>query len=102
MPFDILEKLQAWYATQCDGDWEHEFGVQIDSLDNPGWTVSIDLKGTGLEAVKMKPIRVLAGDNDWLVCEVKGRKFIGNGDPSKLKRILEIFLSLANGGGTAA
>ena len=30
-----LAWLQAWYATQCDGDWEHANGVSIESLDNP-------------------------------------------------------------------
>ncbi|MEH0820740.1 Imm53 family immunity protein [Micromonospora sp. CPCC 205714] len=40
--------LQAWYATQCDGEWEHEFGIQIETVDNPGWSVSIDLGDTAL------------------------------------------------------
>ncbi|MET9563851.1 Imm53 family immunity protein [Streptomyces tauricus] len=33
--------MQNWYAQQCDGDWEHEWGVEIAMLDNPGWNVSI-------------------------------------------------------------
>jgi hypothetical protein len=33
---EILPWLQGWYATQCDGDWEHEYGVSIETLDNPG------------------------------------------------------------------
>jgi hypothetical protein len=93
---DILEKLQAWYMTQCDGEWEHQFGLQIDTLDNPGWTVSIDLAGTDLETVNMKPCKMDAGESDWIFCEIKDRKFIGNGDPGKLKQILEVFLSLVN------
>ena len=36
-----LEALQHWYESQCDGDWEHEFGVKIGTLDNPGWMVDI-------------------------------------------------------------
>jgi hypothetical protein len=32
-----LTWLQAWYAEQCDGDWEHQFGVSVETLDNPGW-----------------------------------------------------------------
>ncbi|MFK0239099.1 Imm53 family immunity protein, partial [Streptomyces vinaceus] len=30
-------------------DWEHEWGVKIATLDNPGWTVEIDLEETDLE-----------------------------------------------------
>ncbi|WP_239135544.1 Imm53 family immunity protein, partial [Actinoplanes derwentensis] len=29
---DALTWLQGWYATQCDGDWEHEYGVSIETL----------------------------------------------------------------------
>nr|TKK07812.1 hypothetical protein SrhCFBP13529_11555 [Stenotrophomonas rhizophila] len=43
-----LDRLQKWYADQCDGDWEHSFGIRIDTLDNPGWTVSVDLTDTAL------------------------------------------------------
>ena len=33
---NIISKLQDWYFSKCDEDWEHEFGVKIDTLDNPG------------------------------------------------------------------
>lgn len=46
-----LEWLCDWYRQQCDGDWEHEFGVAIDTLDNPGWSLRIDLAGTQLTGV---------------------------------------------------
>ena len=38
--------LEQWYLQQCDGEWEHSFGVTIGTLDNPGWTVRINLQGT--------------------------------------------------------
>ena len=46
---DVLLRLQAWYADQSDGEWEHSYGVRIDTLDNPGWAVRIDLNGTSVE-----------------------------------------------------
>jgi hypothetical protein len=51
-----LEELQRWYEAQCDGDWEHEFGATIATLDNPGWTVDIDLERTPLEGRAFTPI----------------------------------------------
>jgi len=33
---DLLKWLQDWYAARCYGDWEHEFGINIRTLDNPG------------------------------------------------------------------
>jgi hypothetical protein len=43
---DAITRLQMWYLGQCDGSWEHQFGVRIETLDNPGWSVTIDLDGT--------------------------------------------------------
>ena len=42
-----LEWLEQWYEKTCDGDWEHIYGISIDTLDNPGWRVRIDLRETG-------------------------------------------------------
>jgi hypothetical protein len=46
---DDLEWLEHWYATQCHGDWAEDRGVMIESLDNPGWMLRVDLRGTELE-----------------------------------------------------
>ena len=46
---NTLQRLQAWYAEQCDGKWENDQGVSIQSCDNPGWWIKIDLQGTRLE-----------------------------------------------------
>jgi hypothetical protein len=36
MVADALDFLHRWYAAQCDGDWEHEFGIRLTTPDNPG------------------------------------------------------------------
>ena len=41
----ILLRLQRWYVSRCDGEWEHGMGVRIETLDNPGWQVVIDSGG---------------------------------------------------------
>ncbi len=64
----VLQRLQDWYAKQCDGDWEHQFGVSIVSTDNPGWHVKIDLKGTKWEDATFKGIRTRASESDWIMC----------------------------------
>jgi len=43
---EITAWLQQWYLQQCDGDWEHGYGLHIGTLDNPGWTVDVNLAGT--------------------------------------------------------
>jgi hypothetical protein len=38
-PEDLLRALQRWYARHCDSTWEHRYGIQIETCDNPGWWV---------------------------------------------------------------
>ena len=40
-----LQWLQQWYYAHCDDTWEHQHGITIQSLDNPGWLVKVDLAG---------------------------------------------------------
>src|SRR3954469_18783567 len=47
---DVLDQLQRWYAQHCNGEWEHSYGISIQTLDNPGWRVKIDLHQTDLES----------------------------------------------------
>ena len=89
---EILKELQAWYEAQCNGEWEHQYGVTIDSLDNPGWWVKIDLVETTLEEKLFASIKKEFSETNWIQCYVEDKKFNGAGDPSKLETILRIFL----------
>ncbi len=86
----MLNWLMAWYKSNCDGDWEHLYGIKIGTIDNPGWSVDIELLDTPLEDKPFQKIQVDNGD-DWIVCLVKDNVFTGAGDPSKLEIILKIF-----------
>lgn len=96
-----LVRLQAWYARQCDGEWEHHHGITVESCDNPGWWVKIDLLGTPLAVRQFDPIAENVDTEDfqlgerWLVCRVAEGVWTGAGDETKLERILENFLSWA-------
>jgi hypothetical protein len=43
-----LQRLQDWYLAQCNGDREHTYDVSIGALDNPGWTLDVELTDTSL------------------------------------------------------
>ena len=90
-----LAQVQSWYADHCNGEWEHVHGVTIESLDNPGWRVRIDLKGTTLERRPFVPIRRPEPDPEWIVCEVADGRFEGAGGPYMLEEILQRFLQWA-------
>ena len=91
---DQLSRLRDWYAAQCNGDWEHSYGIKIDTLDNPGWLLSIDLADTDLldKAFQSTHRGDSEHDVDWLHCKVDSGKFEATGGVSNLPEMLEAFL----------
>ena len=96
-----LQRLQKWYVSQCDGDWEHTYGVTIETFDNPGWSLRIELADTDLETVASLPeISIERSDADWVHCKVERFVFHGNGGVENLNELLGIFLDWAESKGT--
>jgi hypothetical protein len=89
-----IQRLQQWYAAHCNGLWEHTYGVDIGTLDNPGWSVKIALIGTDLESRAMARIERLDGE-DWIVCHRTDGYFEAAGGAGNLEEILSVFLSWA-------
>ena len=98
---DTLARLQAWYQKHCDGEWENDFGVSIESTDNPGWWVKVDLRGTELETKSFTEVsRGITSNLDpqppWMRCYVDDRHvFHGAGDPTTLQELVNTFLDWA-------
>jgi Immunity protein 53 len=86
-----LVKLQNWYASHCDGDWEHTWGVKIDTLDNPGWSIIIDLQDTNMEKVPF-PGLIIESPSDWIFCELNQGRFSGRCGPRMLETMIDVFL----------
>jgi len=74
-PRDWLGDLQRWYVAQCDGDWEHRYGLTIETLDNPGWRLQVELVGTELEALADASGSIERSSTDWLVWQVGNGRF---------------------------
>ncbi|MEI6515347.1 MAG: immunity 53 family protein [bacterium] len=93
-----IAEIQNWFQSQCDGDWEHGCGIRIESLDNPGWKIEIELNGTNLENAVFIPVErnvspsLPERETDWYTCKVEESKFKGYGGPQHLKTILRMFL----------
>jgi Immunity protein 53 len=88
LDMDTLQDLQRWSHSQRDSDGEHGYRVEIGTLDNPGWRVSINLVDTSLAEQHSLPLRgcstrpndrlldVLSGCNEpacWGLCAPKPR-----------------------------
>jgi hypothetical protein len=63
---DPVVAISTWYYDHCNGDWEHEYGVRISTLDNPGWCIEIDLQGTELEGKRISRSVVSGASDSWL------------------------------------
>lgn len=97
----LLGWLGDWYLSQCDGEWEQVFGVEISTLDNPGWSVEIDLAGTALaNCPAFDEWCGSEGDVDWRRCWIDASTgtFKGAGGPTALVAILERFRRLVQPG----
>ncbi|WP_057912892.1 immunity 53 family protein [Peribacillus muralis] len=88
---NTLKWLESWFMQNCDGEWEHNNGIKVLTLDNPGWLIEIDLEGTDCEEKFFKDFRVENSDEDWIYCKVRDNKFLGYGSVNNLTDILEVF-----------
>ncbi len=84
--------LQSWYAEQTNGDWEHQYGIQIETLDNPGWHILIDLEGTDYEeSGEGFQGKVEHGEDFWYHYQIKEGKYEGWGDSLRLNTLVGAF-----------
>jgi hypothetical protein len=93
-----LEWLMGWYASQCNGDWEHHYGVEIGTLDNPGWTVTIDLEDTDFEGREFSAIQhgLIETDASWWRCRTEGKQWRAECGSGDLGVVLGLFRSWIN------
>lgn len=92
---DTLGFLQDWFSGQCDRSWEHQLGIEIKTIDNPGWHVRVDLVGTSQAGVALETVEVSRSEDDWYLCRVNDDVFEGFGGPRNLGDVLVVFLSWA-------
>ncbi len=92
---EIIEWISEWFASNCDGDWEHENQIKIYTVDNPGWVVRIDLRNTRLENLELDYSLVENDENDWYGISIENAIFDGSGDLSKLFFLLSKFKEIA-------
>jgi hypothetical protein len=95
---DVWTWLQAWFVEQCNGDWEHDEGISIGTLDNPGWWVKINLEDTALAGLSYEDSEIHRSEDDWCVTRVAGNTFHADRGPTNLAEALHSFRAWATGG----
>ena len=88
-----LSALEKWFAGQCDGEWEHGYGVRIESLDNPGWRVHVGLHGTKKQNTALTRITLTRSQDDWLSYWVENEIFEAACGPGNLSEAIDAFAS---------
>lgn len=101
--YDPIQIITKWYVKQClqasrrsrtTPIWDPHPIISIITIDNPGWSVGIQLTGTDLEGIAMQKIKIDRGDDDWYFCYISDNEFCGVGDMHKLSIILDHFCQL--------
>lgn|SRR6185503_768421 len=88
---DNITWLMNWYSAQCNDDWEHQYGVHIDTLDNPGWLIDIDLSETALETQIYSTVDNLKADASWWYCTVEKNQWRARCGPNDLTTVIGLF-----------
>lgn len=89
---DRMSWLENYLSQRVDGDWEHQHGIRIFTLDNPGWRVKVSLPDTEGPRPAFERIEFEASESDWYHCWVdeEQREFNGAGGVSNLVSIIDI------------
>ncbi|MBO0930655.1 immunity 53 family protein [Fibrella aquatilis] len=85
-----LQWISDWFKVNCDGDWEHENQIMIQTISNPGWLLTVDLSDTTLENIEREET-FDNSETDWYFYTISEKKFTGSGDLSKLPSLLYAF-----------
>jgi hypothetical protein len=92
---NVLQELEIWYQSQCNDKWEHAHGVEIGTLDNPGWELRVNLNETNLANRTFNEINELQHDDEWMKCWVENKQFRAVCGPKRLEGVLRVFLDWA-------
>jgi hypothetical protein len=88
-----LSTLERWYASQCNGEWEHGYGVRIYTLDNPGWRARIGLHDTKKQGAKLERVSVTRSENNWISYWAKDEEFQIACGSENLSEAIDIFVA---------
>lgn len=90
-----IEFLQSWFKQHCNGDWEHQHGLEVGTLDNPGWRIAVDLEGTALAGRTLDRRVVERSEDDWYQAWSDGSQFHVAAGPGNLAEAIDTFRRFA-------
>lgn len=91
----LLDRLERWFSSHCDGEWESTHGITIETLAEPGWMLTIHLEDTPLEYETLDRVQTGGSPSNWMWYEVDNARFRAQGDFRKLPELIEAFCNWA-------
>lgn len=83
---NLLNELNVWYKSKCDGVWEHEYGIKIETSDNPGWSILI----SGESDKNVIDFFLERNDDDYISVRADNNTFWAFGGVGNLDEILKL------------
>lgn len=84
--------LESWYVKHCNGEWEHSWGITIETLGNPGWRVKIGLQETKAANRTLEWVNIRRTEDDWISYRVEKGQFSAACGPLNLSKTIRIFV----------
>jgi hypothetical protein len=94
---ESFDWLQRFFLSNCDGEWEHEYGCKIDTMSDPGWILKFDLTGTPFETKLLEPLEDKASPTVWLKCRAEDGVFVAQCSPRRLAECIDILRDVVEG-----
>lgn len=90
----VLQQLADFHLSKCDGDWEHLNWVKLETTDNPGWLLAVDLP-YDYKGERMKRV-IFWTDGGCSVQTERGRLMGYAEPPSMLDKMMQEAMKVLN------
>jgi Immunity protein 53 len=92
----LVQRLESWYERQCNGEWEHGWGIDIGTFAVPKWHFAVELRDTKLEWHRTKWEEVRVDRDDWHCFRFTSGSYESIGTLASLPRMIGDFLAAAD------
>ncbi len=88
---DYFAMLVDFHQRNLKNDLKYDYGIEIETLDNPGWRVRIYMRGLKENKRPFYAVEREISPEDWIHCKIEKGVFKGYGDTEKLEEVFRIF-----------
>ena len=89
----LLKWLEKWFFFNCDGDWEHDYGIDIIHKGSL-WEVKIDLCNMAFALDGMPLFEERKSPSDYFRYTIENEFFIGEASNDNLEKLLKVFKTI--------